>query len=218
MLTLFVLFFLFPFGFGAAFGSFLNVVIWRLPAGMSLSFPASHCPKCGRAIRWRHNVPLLGWLALRGRCFDCREPISRRYPLVELTAGLGFWALTLPFLVMYWGAEEPLPWTVWLPAATWTAGVATLFLTALAVSLILWDGNRVPRRIFLPLFLFWIAFAIEIFHRTHGDPASAWTFLIPFTCGGVSFIPPSLRRGVSMFLMLFTLLFPIGVLVSLFIF
>jgi leader peptidase (prepilin peptidase)/N-methyltransferase len=68
---------------GAAVGSFLNVVIHRLPREESLVFPGSHCPFCGNAIRPWHNVPILGFLLLRGRCKDCGERISVRYPLVE---------------------------------------------------------------------------------------------------------------------------------------
>jgi leader peptidase (prepilin peptidase)/N-methyltransferase len=75
--------------FGAAFGSFLNVVIWRLPRGESVVTPPSACPECGTRIRPYDNVPVLSWLLLRGRCRDCAIPISRRYPLVEaLTAAL----------------------------------------------------------------------------------------------------------------------------------
>jgi len=68
---------------GAVVGSFLNVVIHRLPRDESLSFPPSHCPRCGARIRVRDNVPVLGFLLLRGRCRDCHSPISWRYPLVE---------------------------------------------------------------------------------------------------------------------------------------
>jgi leader peptidase (prepilin peptidase)/N-methyltransferase len=68
---------------GAAVGSFLNVVAYRLPRGESLVSPGSRCPSCGTAIRPRDNVPVLGWLLLRGRCRDCRVAISARYPLVE---------------------------------------------------------------------------------------------------------------------------------------
>lgn len=72
---------------GAVVGSFLNVCIYRIPEGRSIVFPASHCPKCNGAIRWYDNVPLIGYLILRGRCRDCRERISVQYPLVEaLTA------------------------------------------------------------------------------------------------------------------------------------
>ena len=68
---------------GACVGSFLNVVVYRLPRGESIVFPPSHCPKCGRKIHWYDNIPLLSWFLLRGRCRFCNTPISPRYPLVE---------------------------------------------------------------------------------------------------------------------------------------
>ena len=74
--------------FGAAAGSFLNVVIWRLPREESLIRPGSHCPTCGAPIRWFDNVPILSWLALGGRCRRCRGRISLRYPVVEAASGL----------------------------------------------------------------------------------------------------------------------------------
>ena len=74
---------------GLAVGSFLNVVAYRVPAGLSLVSPGSHCTSCGHPVRARHNVPVLGWVVLRGRCFDCSAAISVRYPLVEVgTAAL----------------------------------------------------------------------------------------------------------------------------------
>ena len=74
--------------FGLAFGSFLNVCIVRLPRQESIITPRSHCPRCGKPIRWYDNIPVLSYLFLRGRCRDCREPISLIYPTVEiLTAG-----------------------------------------------------------------------------------------------------------------------------------
>jgi len=78
---------------GASVGSFLNVVIYRLPHGLSLVRPASHCPACEAPIRIWHNVPVLGWLVLRGRCADCDVPISARYPLIEVLVGVLFTAL-----------------------------------------------------------------------------------------------------------------------------
>ena len=74
-------------GLGLFVGSFLNVVIHRLPAGESLLFPRSRCPVCAASIRIGDNVPLLSWLRLRGRCRDCNVPISLRYPLVEMMTG-----------------------------------------------------------------------------------------------------------------------------------
>jgi leader peptidase (prepilin peptidase) / N-methyltransferase len=72
---------------GLCLGSFLNVVIHRLPRGESLAHPRSRCPRCRHGIRPWHNIPVLGWLLLRGRCADCGLPISPRYPLVELAGG-----------------------------------------------------------------------------------------------------------------------------------
>ena len=99
--------------FGLLIGSFLNVVIYRLPkmlerqwlaeyaeitgnavpaeeAPFNLLVPRSHCTKCGHQIRWYENIPIASWLALRGRCSGCAAPISARYPLVELATGLLF--------------------------------------------------------------------------------------------------------------------------------
>jgi leader peptidase (prepilin peptidase) / N-methyltransferase len=80
---------------GAVIGSFLNVVIHRLPRGESLVHPRSRCPGCGTQIAGYDNVPILSWLALRGRCRHCGEPISPRYPVVELLTALVFAAVVL---------------------------------------------------------------------------------------------------------------------------
>jgi leader peptidase (prepilin peptidase) / N-methyltransferase len=76
---------------GACFGSFLNVCVSRWPAGLSVVRPPSRCPKCEREIRWHENVPVFGWLRLRGKCAGCALPISAEYPLVELGVA-GIWA------------------------------------------------------------------------------------------------------------------------------
>ncbi len=79
---------IFLFALGACVGSFLNVVIWRYPRSQSVVFPPSHCPACGRAIRWSDNIPLVSWLVLRGRCRSCKQRISPRYLLLEAATGL----------------------------------------------------------------------------------------------------------------------------------
>jgi leader peptidase (prepilin peptidase)/N-methyltransferase len=79
--------------FGALIGSFLNVVIHRVPREESIAFPASHCPSCDAAIRPYDNIPVVSWAVLRGRCRSCRAPISARYPAVELLTAVMF-ALT----------------------------------------------------------------------------------------------------------------------------
>ena len=80
----------YAFFFGASIASFLNVCIWRIPREESVVSPPSHCPKCNARIRWYQNMPIFSWLALRGRCANCREPISARYIGVELLGGLLF--------------------------------------------------------------------------------------------------------------------------------
>lgn len=93
---------------GLIFGSFLNVCIYRIPRDESVVSPPSHCPECNASIRWRDNVPLIGWIVLRGRCRRCGKPISFRYPAVEFLLGalfvgcyfsFGWQWLTLKFCV-----------------------------------------------------------------------------------------------------------------------
>ena len=98
----------FSFAMGACIASFLNVVIWRVPRGESIVRPPSHCPKCNAPIRWYQNLPILSWLALRGRCANCKAPISPRYILVETLGGLLFLAAFARF-----GVWAPLMW-VWI--------------------------------------------------------------------------------------------------------
>jgi leader peptidase (prepilin peptidase)/N-methyltransferase len=79
---------------GLFIGSFLNVVIYRTPLGLSVSTPRSFCPTCERQLRWWENVPVVSWLALKGRCHTCHQPISARYPAVELSTGITFALVT----------------------------------------------------------------------------------------------------------------------------
>lgn len=121
---------------GLAIGSFLNVVIYRLPRGESLSRPPSHCPSCDAPIRARHNVPVLGWLVLRGRCADCSAPISARYPAVEFGTAVLFVAVAARLDRL--GLLEALP--------------AYLYFVAIGIALALIDLDlkRLPNRIVLP--------------------------------------------------------------------
>jgi leader peptidase (prepilin peptidase) / N-methyltransferase len=91
--------------YGLVLGSFLNVVIYRLPREMSLLRPRSHCPACGAVVRWYDNVPLLSYLALLGRCRRCGARISPRYPLVELLTGALLAACVARFGVTLAAAE-----------------------------------------------------------------------------------------------------------------
>jgi leader peptidase (prepilin peptidase) / N-methyltransferase len=121
---------------GLAVGSFLNVVAHRLPRGESLVRPGSRCPSCGAPIRARHNVPVLGWMLLRGRCADCRAPIGPRYLVVELVAGVLFAAVAVRLVAI--GLAAALP--------------AYLYFTAVGVALTVidLDVRRLPNAIVLP--------------------------------------------------------------------
>jgi len=79
---------IFIFVFGLIIGSFLNVVIYRVPIGKSIISPPSSCPKCHTLIKPYHNIPILGWILLKGKCANCKERISIRYPLIELITGI----------------------------------------------------------------------------------------------------------------------------------
>ena len=121
---------------GLAVGSFVNVVIYRVPAGESVVSPPSRCPSCSAPIRNRHNVPVFGWLLLRGKCYDCQAPISKRYPLVEATTGVLFAAVTWRLLAIN------MPWAL----------AAYLYLAAAGVALAMIDIDvkRLPNKIVLP--------------------------------------------------------------------
>jgi leader peptidase (prepilin peptidase) / N-methyltransferase len=123
---------------GLAVGSFLNVVIHRVPRGESLVHPGSHCPGCHAAVRPRHNVPVVSFLLLRGRCADCAAPISVRYPIVELVTCLLFVTITLQLDRL--GLLEALP--------------AYLFFAAVGVALtaIDLDVKRLPNAIVYPTY------------------------------------------------------------------
>ena len=112
---------------GLFIGSFLNVVIYRAPLGLSVSTPRSFCPNCQRQLAWWENIPLFSWIGLRGRCHTCHSPISIRYPMVELATGVTFALVT---------------WA-WHGTAV-SAGYCVLAATLIAVALIEYGGQRSP--------------------------------------------------------------------------
>ncbi|TNC29573.1 prepilin peptidase [Amycolatopsis alkalitolerans] len=121
---------------GLVTGSFLTVVVHRLPRGESLITPPSRCPACGHRIRARHNVPVLGWLLRRGRCADCGAPIAARYPVIELGTGLSFLVVTAKMTGI--GLTSALP--------------AYLYLTAVSIALVAIDleHRRLPNALVIP--------------------------------------------------------------------
>jgi leader peptidase (prepilin peptidase)/N-methyltransferase len=152
------------FAVGASFGSFMNVVVWRMPRGMNFVSQSSICPKCRHAIRGRHNLPILGWIALGGRCRDCGELISFRYPLVELVFGaaaffLSAWELAgggwnLPFAPPY--VRSGFLETLWTPKWELILILAChffLYVWVLTLCLFEFDEETAPRRFVLFAFL-----------------------------------------------------------------
>ena len=132
--------------FGLTIGSFLNVVIWRLPRGESLAFPGSHCPKCETPIHWYDNIPVLSYLLLGGKCRACGAPIAIRYPLIEAASGV-FLAASL----FRYGLKVGLVWYLF-------------FAALLVVTMIDLDHKIIPNVISLPgipiglvLNMFWLS-------------------------------------------------------------
>jgi leader peptidase (prepilin peptidase)/N-methyltransferase len=132
---------------GLAVGSFLNVVIYRVPAGLSIVAPASACPACGHEIRAKDNVPLWSWLVLGARCRDCRVRIPARYPAVEL-------GTALVFALVAWGMTAQLA-GVGIGPAQLVELVAFLYLAAISIALAVidLDVRRLPNAIVLPAYL-----------------------------------------------------------------
>lgn len=156
--------YIFAFLFGSAVGSFLNVVIHRVPREQSVVFPNSACPKCGNAIKAYDNIPILSWILLGGKCRNCKEPISARYPAVELFTGL-VWVL------VFW----QIGFTPFLP-------VAFAFVSAI-IALMFIDAEHMilPNVITYPFFLLAVAvrlvfplvFATDYFGDSAYAPLSA---------------------------------------------
>ncbi len=144
---------------GLVIGSFLNVVIYRLPRHESLITPGSHCPGCGSGISWYDNIPVLSWVLLRGRCRACHSSISVRYPLVESLTGVAFIAAYVlvgvrPVVVLVWA----------------------LIAVLISLAFIYHDLRVIPNRLVVPATLCGLAASIGL------DPAHWWYYVAG--CGG----------------------------------
>lgn len=155
-------------GFGLLIGSFLNVVIHRVPAGRSIVHPPSACGGCGARIRSFDNVPVLSWLLLRGRCRDCDIRISARYPLVELLTGVVFVAVMLRFA----------PWDAFgisVRSGVGATAETLAFLVLAGIGIVLaWidlDTHRLPDAIVLPSYPV-IAVLLGVAGLAGGEPGA----------------------------------------------
>jgi leader peptidase (prepilin peptidase)/N-methyltransferase len=153
---------LFVFVLGLLIGSFLNVCIVRLPRGRSIVTPPSHCPRCGASIKFYDNIPLISFLILRGRCRGCGEPISWRYPLVELMNAVLYVWIILEFapggeaaiLMLFCSAlivitfidldHQIIPDVITLPGILIGVSIAPFFMTGLNEPLPFNLGHLIP--------------------------------------------------------------------------
>ncbi|HEX8914597.1 MAG TPA: prepilin peptidase [Humisphaera sp.] len=184
----------FVFALGACVGSFLNVVVWRLPQIdppegtpwwkrpylylQGLSHPPSYCPKCKNRLKWYDNVPILGWIKLGGKCRFCKEPISSRYPIVEAVTAVLFVGLYAAYYMVGVGPCPPVPQTVFLDAPgllqhaapQWPFFFLHLFLLSalLAASLIDADLTIIP----LPIPVTILVVGL-VAHAVFDDPRAA---------------------------------------------
>ena len=147
--------------FGLLVGSFLNVVIHRLPRGESLARPASRCPSCGTPIRPYDNVPVVSWLLLRGRCRNCGAAISPRYPIIEALTAAAFVGAALTR-----GVDDDL--ALWLPFVAMLIAVAGIDL----------DHRIIPNRVLLPAAI-WGLVATLVFRPDNFDDS--------LIAGGIAF-------------------------------
>ena len=139
--------------FGLVIGSFLNVCVYRIPNKMSIAFPPSACPKCKSRIKWYDNIPVLSFIILRGKCRNCKQPISYEYPVIESLTGL----LTLLFV-----------WKFGL--AWWTAAVLLSVYCLIILSMIDLHTMTIPDRfsIGLSVFALLVSFINPAFEGTLG--------------------------------------------------
>ena len=155
--------------FGACVGSLINVLVYRLPLGLGVVTPPSRCPSCETRLTWRENIPIFGWLALRGRCRFCRSPISSEYPLVEAFVATLFALVTLAWFALpadtqvFGVAMEAIrpEWTLNGFPKVWPAYIAILTLVSCLVAMTLVDAKTFT----IPLVLAYVpVVAAVVFH------------------------------------------------------
>jgi len=179
----------FVFCLGACVGSFINVVVHRLPRGMSLAMPPSRCETCGARLRFfRENLPIIGWLMLRGRCRYCRQPFSPAYMFVELGMAMLFLLL---YVVLFWFSSRT-PWIGMIGgewwgmqpfASAWPAFILVSFLLAGLWAMTVIDARTFTIPIQIPMFITVLAFVLW---PVQGALASSWPRAVSWPIPGVN--------------------------------
>jgi len=147
--------------FGTLIGSFLNVVIYRIPKGENIAFPASKCQSCQTPLKWYHNIPIFSWLALHGQCGFCKDPISKQYPIIELLTGILFLTLYMKLGLVWY-----LPF------------VAASFASLLALVMIDFKYMAVPDNVNFAALLFALVQANFLDAMMYGAIAAGGLYLI----------------------------------------
>lgn len=170
---------------GTSVGSFLNVVVYRIPAGLSLLHPPSRCPKCLKRLKPHDNVPVLGWLWLKGRCRYCHNPIARRYPLVEATTGMLF--------VLVFGAFNPS----WLTVSYWVFFSWLLVLALIDLDTLTLPNSLTQSGLIVGLVLqaivgwsissSWTGVASQVWSGILGAVVGIWLFDVITILGSIAF-------------------------------
>ena len=187
---------------GACIGSLINVLVYRIPLGLDVVRPSSRCPSCNHKLTWRENIPIFGWILLRGKCRFCKSKISAEYPIVETIVALlfgGIWALWYiipeklgPDAILGLGKIAP-EWASNGPAMTWPAMVVLLVMVGCLVAMTIIDARTST----IPLVLTWVpALVALVLHTGHaiwfetkfGNPA-----MMPSGLGGVWRVPNAAR-------------------------
>lgn len=193
--------------YGLVIGSFLNVVAYRVPAGIPLR-RESRCPHCEAPIRWWQNVPVVSWIVLQGRCAHCRAPIDARYPLVEALTGVTFVAVMWGTLPHAQDQAASAPWVArgsasWVTdPVLWIVLIAFLFFAAVSIALTLvdLDTRRLPDAIVLPSLgvgIVLLGGAAAVGAAT-GSTIAGWAaFSRALTAGAILFLFYALVRAIS---------------------
>lgn len=176
----------FVFAFGAIVGSFINVVIYRVPAGMSVIAPPSRCPTCGARLSWRENLPIIGWFLVGGRCKHCRVQISFQYVLIEFTVALIFLGLYLAYYVAgpgmtWWGAIGGDWWYYNQIFRSSPMFIAHLILLAALVAMTVIDARTFTIPIQIPMVVILVGFAaaiIQSFVPPAAHAATGWPIVV----------------------------------------
>lgn len=162
---------------GLCVGSFLNVVIYRMPRGESIVFPPSHCPSCGRRIAWHDNIPILSWLVLRGRCRHCKTSISPRYLVVEAVTGLLVGGLFAWYFLGHMRLGMGSFWTSW-PVYAAHAVLLCGLLVCSAVDIERW---------IVPLEVCWFVTVVGIVAMTAAPPSDRVLIRVQPTTGAMAY-------------------------------